>query len=203
MPPRSVSFTASRVLSPRARDGVVTNVLTVHVPFADRYLTGACTGGDAFIGRWLYEHRPEAEHVVIVPADRSRVEEWWHGLDVTVTEMPAGSTYRDRNARLVAEAGAVFAFPLYPERDLRSRRSGTWQTVRMARKARNFSQWHCVTRPYEGKVERDAGELLGIVTHACPADGGNLTPCCGLTPFELPRSDRMTLNPMAVTCRVR
>jgi hypothetical protein len=140
---------------------VVTNVLTVHVPHANRYLTGACTGGDAFIGRWLREHRPDAEHVVIVPADRSRVDEWWHGLDVTVIEMPSGSTYADRNARLVAEAGAVFAFPSYPENDPRSLRSGTWQAARMARNAGKLSQWHCVTKPYEGLLERRAEELLG------------------------------------------
>ena len=28
-------------------------------------------------------------------------------------------------------------------------------------------------------------------------------PCCGLTPFEVPRTDRMTLDPALVTCRQR
>lgn len=158
----SVSFTASRTLSPQAADGAVTSVLVAHVPPADRYLTGACTGGDAFIGRWLYWNRPEAEHVVIVPADRSRVAAWWHEVNgVTVIEMPPGTTYADRNARLVAEAGAVFAFPSHPESDPQSLRSGTWQTVRMSRKAGNFSQWHLVTPPYQGRIERPAEELLG------------------------------------------
>ncbi len=27
-------------------------------------------------------------------------------------------------------------------------------------------------------------------------------PCCGLTPFEVPRTDRMTLDPKLVTCKV-
>ncbi|HMG62811.1 MAG TPA: hypothetical protein VK599_07675, partial [Streptosporangiaceae bacterium] len=97
---RAVSFTASRDMDKAARQGVVTSVLTVHVPHADRYVTGACTGGDAFIGRWLYARRPDAEHVVIVPADRSRVDEWWleaKGPAVTVAEMPPGTTYADRN----------------------------------------------------------------------------------------------------------
>ena len=43
------------------------------------------------------------------------------------------------------------------------------------------------------------------VTHQCPvpfADGGDgLMPCCGLTPFEAPRTDRITLDPSQVTCR--
>jgi hypothetical protein len=167
MPVRSVSFTASRDMDEAAREGVVTSVLTVHVPHVDRYVTGACAGGDAFIGRWLFENRPDAEHVVVVPADRSRVDDWWvsasfaSGRPVTVIEMPAGTTYADRNARLVAEAGAMFAFPAYPEDDPRSLRSGTWQTVRMSRKAGNFSQWHCVKALYRGMVEQWPSALLG------------------------------------------
>lgn len=41
------------------------------------------------------------------------------------------------------------------------------------------------------------------VTHACPPRGaGGLTPCCGRTPFELPRTDRMTSDPALVTCGI-
>lgn len=161
---RSISFTASRDMDQAARDGVVASVLTVHVPHVDRYVTGGCIGGDGFIGRRLYANRPEAEHVVVVPADRSRVDPWWleaGGMPVTLIEMPAGTTYADRNARLVAEGNAVFAFPAYPERDHRSRRSGTWMTVRMARKVGNFSQYHCVKPPYRGMVEEWPSVLLG------------------------------------------
>lgn len=39
------------------------------------------------------------------------------------------------------------------------------------------------------------------VTHACPIGDAVLTPCCNRTPFELPRTDRMTLNPALITCR--
>lgn len=35
--------------------------------------------------------------------------------------------------------------------------------------------------------------------HACPPDGSGLTPCCGRTPFELPRTDRMS-SEAPVTC---
>jgi hypothetical protein len=38
------------------------------------------------------------------------------------------------------------------------------------------------------------------VTHQCPPDGGGLMPCCELTPFEVPRTDRITEDPALVTC---
>ena len=38
------------------------------------------------------------------------------------------------------------------------------------------------------------------VTHACPPHGAAMTPCCARTPFELPRTDRITLNDADVTC---
>jgi len=153
----TVSFTASRDLDQGGK-GTVTNVLAARVPVAARYVTGACEGGDAFIGRWLYLNRPEAEHVVVVPADRSRVDYWWmlasgRPVTVTVIEMAPGTSYADRNARLVAEGDTVFAFPAYPEDDPRSLRSGTWQAARMARKAGKLSQWHCVKPPYHGRAE--------------------------------------------------
>jgi hypothetical protein len=38
------------------------------------------------------------------------------------------------------------------------------------------------------------------VTHACPRSGESVTSCCGRTPFELLRTDRMTLDHALVTC---
>jgi len=171
----SCSFTASRVLSDRARNGVVTSVLQVRVPHVDRYVTGACVGGDAFIGQWLFWNRPDAEHMVVVPANRSRVDDWWvsasftSGRPVTVIEMPPStSPYADRNARLVAEADCVFGFPAYTEQDPRSVRSGTWQTIRMARRVGNFSQWHLVNPPFQGWIERYPADLLGQLREEIP-----------------------------------
>ena len=45
----------------------------------------------------------------------------------------------------------------------------------------------------DGRVEVE-------VTHACPPGDAAVTPCCGRTPFELPRTDRMTLDSALVTC---
>jgi hypothetical protein len=36
--------------------------------------------------------------------------------------------------------------------------------------------------------------------HACPPDGSRVTPCCGESPFDLPRTDRITEDPAQVTC---
>lgn len=38
------------------------------------------------------------------------------------------------------------------------------------------------------------------VVHRGPDGSGAVTPCCGRTPFELPRSDRMTYHDALVTC---
>lgn len=35
--------------------------------------------------------------------------------------------------------------------------------------------------------------------HGCPPDGSGLTPCCGRTPFELPRTDRIS-SEAPITC---
>lgn len=36
--------------------------------------------------------------------------------------------------------------------------------------------------------------------HACPPSGEGLTPCCGKSPFDLPRTDHITMDPALVTC---
>jgi hypothetical protein len=149
----SVGFTASRDLDSEGEQ-VILGVLA-GVPDADRYVTGGCGGGDAFIGQWLYRNRPGAEHVVVVPADRSRVDPWWECEPpggVTLILMPPGTTYEDRNARIVAESTCLYGFPLYLEGDRRSRRSGSWQTLRMSLRAGKFRAWHTVRAPF-----RDSG----------------------------------------------
>ena len=56
-------------------------------------------------------------------------------------------------------------------------------------------------------VLREAAEHRGDafdpneVIHALPMPGdGGVAPCCGKTPFELPRTDRMTATDSLVTC---
>ncbi|MFF7837594.1 hypothetical protein ACFZC6_01970 [Streptomyces ossamyceticus] len=73
--------------------------------------------------------------------------------------------------------------------------------------------WHAVEGA-AGEEGADPGTVLHAVldrlgidlppappVHGCPPDGSGLTPCCGRTPFELPRTDRMATDPALVTCQ--
>lgn len=55
-----------------------------------------------------------------------------------------------------------------------------------AREVHGVTAW----RP-EGRIE---------VVHRCPVGDSGVTPCCNLTPFELPRYHRLTEDPALVTC---
>lgn len=46
----------------------------------------------------------------------------------------------------------------------------------------------------------DALRELGSKIHLAPAEGSPMLRCCGSTPWEVPTTDRMTLDSAAVTC---
>jgi hypothetical protein len=105
-----------------------------------RFITGAARGGDAFIGNWLVMHWLEhAGHLVLVPAMRSQVDWWWLRLPprwqnlVEVEEMPPGTDFAYRNQEIAGRADHLEGFPELPEDQ--AIMSGSWQTLRMARKA--------------------------------------------------------------------
>lgn len=118
--------------------GVIHPLLTSFTD-SDEFVTGACTGADATVARTLARLYPDAKHTVIVPTNRDQVEYWWLYRDpvknLELIFLPPGTSYRDRNCAIVNRVNHLFAFPMHPEMDLRSRRSGTWQTVRLARRA--------------------------------------------------------------------
>ena len=185
----AVSFTAARTWD-QGSVPVAQNVLC-QIPPARTYITGGCYGGDAFLGHWCAVNHPAAEHFVILPADRSKVDPWWENSAfrarslplagwepwpilphaaflsdeifrprITVLEMPPGSTYEDRNAELVRWGTVTYGLPAYPEDDPRSARSGTWQAIRMARRARTLISWTCVQPPYQGRIEQYVSTFL-------------------------------------------
>ena len=131
---RSVAATGTRYLRPAhaQRVGAVLAAVT-----ADRYVTGAAIGLDAFAGKVWALHHPQAAHVVLLPSDRGRVDTWWvrppfaaSGVEL----IEVRGDYADRNCALVRAADLLIAFPQHAEYHPASRRSGTWQTIRMARR---------------------------------------------------------------------
>jgi hypothetical protein len=163
LPPRNavIGFTASR-LDPMRNDTTSARLMAGLTGFRKPrgFVTGACVGGDHRIAEWLLQVYPDVPHLVIVPADRSRVYDWWSERQdhLTLTDvreviqnqviltapasppriviryMPPGTTYRDRNAAIIAASDCLVAFPEHREGHPRSARSGSWMTVRMARK---------------------------------------------------------------------
>lgn len=124
--PRHLTTVQTRVIEPLAEELV-----------ADEYITGACIGLDALIGRLMVRIHPRAKHTVIVPAKRTLVEAWWVNAKLPenfeLVFMPDGTAYKDRNVAIVERSTELWAFPHHPEHHELSRRSGTWQTVRIAR----------------------------------------------------------------------
>lgn len=102
------------------------------------FVTGGAVGFDHHIGLYLTEMYPGARHTIIVPANRSKVKNWWKDLDyseipVEVIEMPHGTSYRERDQAIVNHSDALLSAAAFAEDDPRSIRSGTWMTVRLAR----------------------------------------------------------------------
>lgn len=97
-------------------------------------VVGACVGVDATVARagYLTGRRVHA----VVPANRSQVDSEFDRYCDTYEVMADGTDYRERNERIVAQSGRLIAIAQYPEYYPESRRSGTWQTVRIARGAK-------------------------------------------------------------------
>lgn len=144
---RTLGFTGTRNIKSPADVAwtIMPWVLTDFRKF-ECFVTGGCRGFDREIGYGLATMLPAKHHRVIVPDNRSQVDRWWNdshllkrvqdaGGSITVYEMPEGTSYKDRNQCIVDDSDELFYYAEYPETDPRSRRSGTWQTVRLARRA--------------------------------------------------------------------
>lgn len=101
----------------------------------DGFVTGGCRGFDTFMGFHAALTFPDKRHVVIVPANQSQVQPWWMGLNnpnIEVYYMPEGTDYRDRNTEIVKRSDFLYYCAEHPEDHTKSKRSGTWMTVRIA-----------------------------------------------------------------------
>ncbi len=133
---RIIGFSGARSIPAGVRRQIMH---TLHSLDADEYVTGAAVGIDAYVGSNLTRLYPTARHRVIIPANHSQIDPWWTTCTLPpgfeIEFMPERSSYRNRNQRIVERATELRAYPSHAERDPRSRRSGTWQTVRLARAA--------------------------------------------------------------------
>lgn len=107
---------------------------------ASAYVTGACIGVDQLIAEFVHVAWPNRKNVIIVPANRSRVNmkfvDYMSRQENTeIIYMPPGTSYAHRNQAIVDRSDVLVGFPAYRESHVASQRSGTWQTIRKAKLA--------------------------------------------------------------------
>jgi predicted Rossmann-fold nucleotide-binding protein len=129
---QTVAFTGARVITPAGAERV--RAVVEALPRATRVLTGGCVGVDALVA-WAAYHVDLSVHTVLPALDRYTDSEWARWCVSHEQLPPSPDPYRARNARLIFLADRLIAFPAWPEGDGRSRRSGTWMTVRLAYRA--------------------------------------------------------------------
>ena len=142
----TIAFTSSREI-PDANQRAHIHTMLESLGAAEGFVSGGCIGGDHYIGEALVAMYPNRQHTVIVPADRSRVHDWWsaysapYGARINVIYMPPRTEYRDRNLAMIQGYGTflgsqlLLAFPAHNESHRKSSRSGSWQTIRMGRRS--------------------------------------------------------------------
>ena len=127
-----VGFTGSRAVSDRMRrfiDGVLDALDTD----TDSVVTGGCVGVDAYVARAASTRGLLV--FTVLPANMDQADPEWDLYCDEASHMPAGTTYKDRNAMLVHLSERMVGVPAYGEHHPKSKRSGTWQTIRLCRKA--------------------------------------------------------------------
>jgi len=147
-----LGFTGTRHLNEIGREAIA-NTIWAFAGWAAKegvrleVVHGGCVGADAFAGQTglIYSGAfPGGTDVhAVIPADMRQVPADWRQHCHTYEVMPEGSSYRDRNKRIVRRAQVLFAVADYPEDHGKSRRSGTWMTVRIAQEA-NIPIFSCI-----------------------------------------------------------
>lgn len=121
-----VGFTGTRAgMTPEQRVGVL-DILGLHRGEGAKFSHGDCVGADEeahFIAMDL------GYIVHVWPPDLSKARAFTTGHFIH-----APRPYRVRDQSIVMMSGVLVATPAGPEHDEAQRRSGTWMTVRMARK---------------------------------------------------------------------
>lgn len=110
--------------------------LPLHVT---EFSTGAAFGVDTLAARIAVVRLPDTVHRIVAPAKRHNhelapalIRDYGSNRRIQHVQMPEGTTYLDRNERMVTYCDVLLAFP---EAEREVVRSGTWHTVRAARRA--------------------------------------------------------------------
>ena len=98
---------------------------------ADCVIGGACKGVDIDVFRWMRNKYPDVPRISIVPANRKYVDEAYKSQSTHFAYMPEDTDYKERNQLIVSMSNMLLGIPTYDEED--APRSGSWQTIRMAR----------------------------------------------------------------------
>lgn len=138
-----VGFTGTRRLDAVGEEAILGTLVGIAKFCKDHGLElevtqGGCVGTDTFAAKVAMElttvdDPPLVTVHTILPEDMSRVPREWRLLCHTYESVPG--TYRDRNKAVVKRVQCLFGVADYPEEHGKSRRSGTWMTVRMGREA--------------------------------------------------------------------
>lgn len=154
-PPFVIGFTGSRQGFTDAAHASLYHALVEYRRYHARLAAhhGGCVGADRIFHELAREVWGEAAHVTIHPA--SNVHHRVRDLDDADEVRPA-SLARDRNEAIVRATiggGVLLACPWAAEGADESLRSGTWQTVRLARRLVGG----CVRIDPDGVVSSDRG----------------------------------------------
>lgn len=93
---------------------------------------GGCLGVDEYVSKSASARG--IPQVTIFPSNMSQAATACRYRSQEVVQMPEGSTYRQRNEAIVKLATTLVAVPRFAEDHPRMRRSGTWMTIRIARR---------------------------------------------------------------------
>lgn len=130
-----IGVTGSRTIETERQRRHVIDVIDHYVTPRDWLIHGACVGVDELCAKCAWDN-DAAVIMAVVPPNRSLVSEKAVSLSGLVEDIaPGPNGYKRRNQTIVDESDRILAFPGYPEDHPKSRRSGTWQTIRMARRA--------------------------------------------------------------------
>ena len=95
----------------------------------DTVITGGCIGVDSQIFWLVHKHYPTVPQTVVIPSNYTKVDQSILWRADRVIRMPKGTSYRDRNKRLVKESDCITAFWTGVNR------SGTNMTKNIAKRA--------------------------------------------------------------------